>query len=68
MSDEDPRRRTQKELIREAVEAGYFAVPREVSLTELSERLGMTDREAKRELNRALDEYLRENLFDDGLQ
>lgn len=64
MGSDDTRRREQRELIRTAVESGYFEVPRRVSLEELSERLGMTDTEVSRELRRALDQYLRETLLE----
>lgn len=58
-SDFDPQ---EKELIREAVEGGYFKVPREMTLVELSERHDMTDTEASKQLRRALDRYFRSRL------
>lgn len=64
MEDEDPRRQRQREVIRKAVEEGYFEVPRKISLVELSDQLGTSDKEAFRELNRALDQYLRETLLE----
>lgn len=39
---------------------------REISLAELSEQFGMTDKEILRELNRTFDQYLHENLLKDG--
>jgi predicted DNA binding protein len=44
---------------------GYFKIPREVSIVELSGRFGMTDKQVSRDLHRALDQCLRENLLDD---
>ena len=53
----------QKEIIRRAVEEGYFEVPRRTSLVKLSERLGMSDAEASAELRRALNQYLRDEFL-----
>lgn len=52
----------QRRLLGTAVEAGYFRVPRRVTLEELGERLGMSDVEASRALRRTLETHLRGTL------
>jgi predicted DNA binding protein len=48
------------ELVETAAEAGYFAVPREVSLVELAEREGIDDRTASKELRRGIEQLAKE--------
>lgn len=57
----------QAQLLRLAVEEGYFEVPRGISLVELSDRVGMTDGEVSRKLRQALDHLLRDtDIFEDS--
>jgi hypothetical protein len=65
MEGDDTRRREQGEPLRRAVEAGVLQDTTRGSIVELSGRFGMTDKQASRELHRALDQCLRENLLDD---
>lgn len=53
----------QIELLWLAVESGYFGVPREVSITQLADRAGISDVEASRRLRRAIENVLRNSEF-----
>ncbi|AQL41292.1 hypothetical protein BV210_00550 [Halorientalis sp. IM1011] len=46
------------DLLRSALREGYFGAPREISLVELADRNGMSDREASVTLRRTLDRVL----------
>ncbi|PSP61499.1 bacterio-opsin activator [Halobacteriales archaeon QH_8_64_26] len=65
--DEDPCGLTdkQREALTLAFDAGYFDVPREISLSELADRLGISRQAYTRRLNRALGNYLAETGIDD---
>jgi predicted DNA binding protein len=54
----------QRELLSDAVREGYFKVPRRTTLVELSDAHCITDREASERLRAALDDVLRECLYD----
>ena len=56
---------TQEELLRSAVRGGYFEVPREMTLVDLAERHGISDKEASRQLRRGLDAVVRNAALDD---
>ena len=56
---------TQRALLRRAVRAGYFKVPRESSLVDLAVKQGMSDREASEELRRGLDVVVRGSVLED---
>lgn len=45
---------SQGDLLRSAVQEGYFEVPRRVSLVELAEKHGISDREASERMRRGL--------------
>jgi hypothetical protein len=45
----------QRDLLRSAVCEGYFEIPREITLVDLAERHGLSDREASEEIRRGLD-------------
>lgn len=62
-----PRERTPAELreqVRVAVDEGYFDVPRETSLVELSEKLDVPDHVLLRELSLGVRELVRERRDD----
>ncbi|MDS0220547.1 helix-turn-helix domain-containing protein [Haloarcula sp. S1AR25-5A] len=68
--DEDPAGRYgltsgQYEILAEASDRGYFKVPREVSLAELAEELGITHQAASERLRRATDALVEDVLFVD---
>lgn len=65
--NEDPYGLTdkQREALTLAFDAGYFAVPREISLSELADRLDISRQAYTRRLNRALGNYLSETGIDD---
>jgi hypothetical protein len=48
----------QYEALRTAFEAGYFAIPREITLQELAARLGISDTAASHRLRRGLQTVL----------
>lgn len=52
----------QYETIRTAFETGYFAVPREITLEELAEQLGISDTAASQRIRRGLQKLLAEEL------
>lgn len=56
---------TEEQVLRLAVEEGYFKVPRETTLIELSEQLGMSDVETSKRLRRAVDQALCDSGFVD---
>ena len=56
---------TQRELLQSAVREGYFKVPREVSLVDLAEIHGLSDREVSERLRRGLNVVVRDATFDD---
>jgi len=68
--DEDPAGRygltsAQYEILAEASDRGYFEVPREVSLAELADELGITHQAASERLRRATDALVEDVLFVD---
>lgn len=68
--DEDPAGRygltsAQYEVLAEASERGYFEIPREVSLEELADELGVTHQAASERLRRATDALVEDALFVD---
>lgn len=52
----------QEEILREALEAGYFAVPREISLEELADRVGISSNAASARLRRGHANLIRNTL------
>ena len=56
---------TQRALLQSAVRAGYFKMPREISLVDLAAKQGMSDREASEELRLGLDVVVRESVLED---
>lgn len=46
---------SQRELLKSAAREGYFEVPRKIPTVELAEKHGVSDREASKEIRRALD-------------
>lgn len=56
----------QRETLVTALEAGYFAVPRETTLIELAERLEVSDTAISQRLRRALTSLLNDVLVRDG--
>lgn len=52
----------QKEALRVALVSGYFAVPREVTLEELADSLGISDTAASQRIRRGVRSLLREQL------
>jgi predicted DNA binding protein len=52
----------QRETLRTAFEAGYFAVPRETTLEELGVQLGISDTAASQRIRRGLQELLAREL------
>ncbi|EMA44784.1 helix-turn-helix domain-containing protein [Halococcus saccharolyticus] len=57
----------QHEAVTVALESGYFDVPREASLTELAEKVGISRQAYSRRLNRGLRGLLLNTLGGDGL-
>ena len=57
----------QHEAVLIALESGYFDVPRETSLTELAEEIGISRQAYSRRLNRGLRGLLLNTLGDDGV-
>jgi predicted DNA binding protein len=55
----------QRDLLRSAAREGYFRVPREVTLVDLAERHGLSDREASRQIRRGLDVLLSDTTLDE---
>jgi predicted DNA binding protein len=51
-----------EELLRKALENGYFETPRQTSLVQLADELGYDDQEVSVELRRILREHLEECL------
>jgi predicted DNA binding protein len=49
----------QWDLLQSAVREGYFNVPREVTLVDLAERHGLSDRDASEQIRRGLDVLVR---------
>ncbi|GAA0202967.1 helix-turn-helix domain-containing protein [Halobaculum roseum] len=56
----------QREALATAFDAGYFAVPREVTLAELADRLGISDTAASQRLRRGLQNLLADTLEADA--
>ena len=54
----------QREALRIAFEAGYFSVPREITLVELAERLGISDSAVSQRIRRGLSKLLASGLFE----
>lgn len=54
----------QDDLLRSAVQEGYFKVPRETTLVELANQYDISDQEASEQLRRQLDALAREAVFD----
>ena len=52
----------QHEALRTALEEGYFAVPREITLVELAEELGISDSAVSQRIRRGLTKLLTTNL------
>lgn len=52
----------QYEALRTAFETGYFAIPREITLEELGDRLGISDTAASQRIRRGLRRLLAEEL------
>lgn len=57
---------TQRETLETALEVGYFDIPRETNLTELADRLGISDTAASQRLRRGLSTLLERTVADDG--
>lgn len=55
---------SQRELLRSAVEQGYFDVPRRTTLVALSEQHDLSDVETSEQLRSGIDAVLREYLSD----
>lgn len=55
----------QRELLQNAVREGYFKVPREVTLVELAETHGLSDREASERIRHGLDVLVRDATLDE---
>jgi hypothetical protein len=53
----------QYEVLSEAAEHGYFEVPREVTLEELADRLGVSHQALSERLRRAIDALVEDTLF-----
>lgn len=53
---------TETELLKTAVERGYFKVPRQTALVDLAEEHGISDVEATERLRTETDTVLREHL------
>lgn len=58
---------TQRETLRTALEVGYFEIPRDESLTDLADRLGVSDTAASQRLRRGLSALLERTVARDGL-
>lgn len=56
---------TQEQLLQSAVNAGYFKVPREISLVELATNHSMSGKEASQELRRGVDAVVRDATLED---
>ena len=56
----------QHDILIEAIELGYFDIPRSASLAELGESLGITGQAASERLRRALKSLLEASLAEDG--
>jgi len=56
----------QLEALTTALDAGYFAVPREITTLELAEKLGISDTAASQRLRRGLTAYLSSMLPQEG--
>jgi predicted DNA binding protein len=54
----------QRELLRAAVRRGYFEVPRRVSLADLAEEQGVSDREASERLRRGVEAMVSDAVLD----
>ena len=52
----------QRTLIEDAVEAGYFEVPRKTTIVDLEAEHDLSDREVSRRLRRGVDVLLRRQL------
>jgi predicted DNA binding protein len=50
-------------VLRSAVEEGYFGVPREISLAELSEKHDLSTKEASERLRYGVDKLVRDELL-----
>jgi hypothetical protein len=48
----------QQELLKRAVQRGYFETPRECSLVQLSQEIGIDDVEASEQLRRGIKQYV----------
>ena len=55
----------QREALQTALEEGYFAVPREITLVELADRLGISDSAVSQRIRRGLTKLLTTNLTRD---
>lgn len=53
----------QREALTVALEAGYFAVPREATLADVAAELGVSDTAASQRLRRGVERLLRESLM-----
>jgi len=53
---------THQEIVRSAVENGYFKVPRQTTLQALADEHGISDAEASERLRNGLDAILRDTL------
>jgi predicted DNA binding protein len=53
------------DILRTAVREGYFGVPREVSLADLAEQQGVSDREASEQLRDGVAAVLRDRFATD---
>lgn len=56
--DADPLTDVQRETLLVALETGYFAVPREATLTELADRLGVSDTAVSQRLRRGMEQLV----------
>lgn len=54
----------QREALRTALEAGYFAVPSQISLEELSDRIGVSDAAVSQRLRRGIESLLVDHFGD----
>lgn len=55
---------TQEELLQSAAHEGYFKVPREITLVDLAEIHGISDKETSQQLRRGLDVIVRDATLD----
>ena len=58
----------QEELLRSAVREGYFEIPREVTLVDLADIHGISDKETSQQLRRGLEAIVRDATLDDQSQ